>query len=296
MQQRVSRFRFHCTSLGLCWDGFPGNLLHGGIGMMLPRTAPPLFELFYGINHGEQRPRRWWLQPPLDNRSLLAPGDAFHFDLFFLDMEPGWLKGMSDAITLAGWVGLGKARGRFRLTRIEWIGPDGPESVRDELTAPGIPLGELLYACRPPGPVDRLTVHLLTPLQIKHEGIYLEDPPAAERLLDRLLARVSQLTGIGKLALPEAERAIESARTASIRRHRIHLATGSRYSARQEREMPFGGLLGSLEYAGELTAAYPWFSLAEWLQIGAKTTFGLGTVRIEPFRHVAEQNEPGGTP
>ncbi len=298
MQQRVSRFRIHCTSLGLRWEGFPGHFLHGGIGMMLHRTAPPLFDLLYGTGESGQRPRRWWLQPPLDGRDVLSPGDAFHFDIFFFDMEPEWLRGAFDAITLAGWVGLGKSRGRFRPERVEWIGPEGPSEVRDDLVAPemGITLEALLAACRPPGPVDHLTVHLLTPLQIRQDGRYLESPPSAELLLDCLLARVSQLTSIGKPAIPESAPALEASRAALLRRHRIRCAAGWRYSARQEREMPFGGLLGSLEYAGELTPAYPWFALAQWLQIGAKTTFGLGTVRIEPFRHVAEWSKQNETP
>lgn len=290
MENRLDRFRFHCTSLGLRWDGFAGNLLHSGIGMMLHRAAPELYEQLYGEADGEVRPRRWWLQPPLGEREVFAPLDAFYFEVFLLDREAGWIEGLIHAITLVGQAGLGRDRGRFRLERVEWVGFETLETALDWHEWRGssvVTLDKILAANRWPARLGQLKLHLLTPLQLKHEGMYVREAPEMSLLFDRLLGRVSQLTGRGKAYLPGVEAARLAAAVTRLHAAEVRWKPGKRYSARQDREMPFGGMVGRLVYRGaDLSALYPWFALGEWLQLGAKTTFGLGVIRVEPIRRL----------
>ncbi len=56
-----------------------------------------------------------------------------------------------------------------------------------------------------------------------------------------------------------------------------------RYSARQQTEMNFGGLLGDFELAGPaevLQQLLPVLKMGEWLHVGKRTTFGLGKYNI----------------
>jgi len=44
--------------------------------------------------------------------------------------------------------------------------------------------------------------------------------------------------------------------------------------------MKFGGLLGTITYAGDLEPFIPYLALGEWIHIGGKTSFGLGKYNI----------------
>ncbi len=266
MELRISRFRIHCTSLGLQWSGFPGNILHSGLGIMLKRAAPELFDILYASQEGaDTRPRRWWMLPPLEDRAIFAPLDHFSFDIFFADMQPGWLKGVLDALTLLGMAGVGKGRGRFRIERVEWIGMDRLEPVTDERLTPALSLGDMLQAMQGPGRIDHLGLQFITPLRLKAEQGYITRAPGLDVLLLRLLARVSQLSGIGRAYLPGAEEALGAAAGARLLDERLTWEDMTRYSARQGREMPMGGLTGWVIYGGRLEPAYPWLAVGESL-------------------------------
>jgi CRISPR/Cas system endoribonuclease Cas6 (RAMP superfamily) len=55
----------------------------------------------------------------------------------------------------------------------------------------------------------------------------------------------------------------------------------TRYSARQDKRMKLGGLMGSITYAGELKPFLPFIALGRYTHVGKNATFGLGKYRIE---------------
>jgi hypothetical protein len=62
--------------------------------------------------------------------------------------------------------------------------------------------------------------------------------------------------------------------------HRLRWRAWARYSARQQREMPLGGLIGSWTLGGNLDSLLPWLWLAQYIHVGKNTTFGLGHVDL----------------
>ena len=54
-----------------------------------------------------------------------------------------------------------------------------------------------------------------------------------------------------------------------------------RFSGRQKQWMKFGGLLGSITYAGDLRPFLPFLAVGEWTHVGGKTSFGLGKYVME---------------
>ena len=56
--------------------------------------------------------------------------------------------------------------------------------------------------------------------------------------------------------------------------------------------MQLGGLTGSIRYYGELAAFLPFFSLAEQLNIGKQTSFGLGEIQ---FDWMSDEKSPDST-
>ena len=63
-------------------------------------------------------------------------------------------------------------------------------------------------------------------------------------------------------------------------REELELEVLERYSNRLHGKMDFSGLIGELEYAGELTPFVPWLATAEVLHIGRNTTFGMGNIQV----------------
>ncbi|MDY0331719.1 MAG: CRISPR system precrRNA processing endoribonuclease RAMP protein Cas6 [Thiomonas sp.] len=289
----LSRQRYTLRSKGLHWSGFPGALLHSGLGMMLARVSPAVFEVLIGgedARAGEaSRPRPWWMLPPLDVRMAFAPGDDLQLDLFFANPQGDWADVCAQALEALGEAGVGKSRGRFALLRHEpvpWACNEG-QGERAPLPAAPIELGRMLASARFMEEGARhIGVQLLTPLRLKGEQGLVQQAPAAALFVRRLLARAAMLSGVRMVDLPLAQQALEQAHTLLITQQDLHWDDLSRYSARQQAELPLGGLTGWLRYsgAGPLDAALAWFAVGEWLHLGTKTTFGLGAYRLLPQR------------
>lgn len=281
----VRRVRYTLRSLGLSWSGYPGALLHSGLGLALAQVAPQTFADLIGSSPGNEDagPRPWWLLPPLDARMILAPGDDFSLDLFFANPRANWSEDCAAALSRLGALGLGKTRGHFVLRGYESLPwrADGDPAQPDTLTA-------MLQAARPAEATRHLAVQLLTPLRIKAGGDLLRSAPSAVLLLQRVLARAAMLAGVRVAALPLAETALAQAQQLRISEQDLHWDDLSRFSARQQAVMPLGGLTGWLRYTAppqqDLAAAYAWLAVGEWLHAGTKTTFGLGAYRLLPSR------------
>lgn len=289
----LSRYRYTLRSQGLHWSGFPGALLHGGLGMMLAQVAPEVFDLLIGgedARVGEaSRPRPWWMLPPLDTRLAFAPGDDVQLDLVFANAQPHWAQACAQALAALGEVGVGKSRGRFALLRqepIPWDLSEG-QGISAESGAGPVCLGRMLESARfMDQAAGHIGLQLITPLRLKGEHGLVQQAPDAALFMRRLLARAAMLAGVRVQTLPLAGLALEQAQTLRITQQNLHWDDLSRYSARQQAEVPMGGLTGWLRYSGygPLEAALAWLAVGEWLQLGAKTTFGLGAYRLLPER------------
>jgi hypothetical protein len=55
----------------------------------------------------------------------------------------------------------------------------------------------------------------------------------------------------------------------------------ARYSGRQDRRMEWEGLVGPVEYDGDLKAFWPYLLFGQWIHVGSGTTFGLGRYCLE---------------
>jgi CRISPR/Cas system endoribonuclease Cas6 (RAMP superfamily) len=53
-----------------------------------------------------------------------------------------------------------------------------------------------------------------------------------------------------------------------------------RHSYRQGKWMNFDGVVGWIEWEGELDSVLPWLRAAELLHVGQKATFGMGKLEL----------------
>lgn len=288
-QLRLSRWRYALRSHGLHWSGFPGALLHSGLGMMLARHAPEVFASFIG---GEDppsvaeatRPKPWWMLPPLDSRMVYAPGDDLVTDLYFANPQRGWEQICAEALQALGEVGMGSARCRFSVVRYELVHWDASTPQPSD----GITLSQMFSSLTRAESPKHIGLQLITPLRVKSEGGLLRSAPVATVLVKRVLARAAMLAGVRVSDLPGAVEAQHEAASLILSEQDLYWDDLSRYSARQQAEVPMGGLTGWLRYkaTADVRMAWAWLAIGEWLHVGTKTTFGLGAYRILPTRHV----------
>ena len=63
-------------------------------------------------------------------------------------------------------------------------------------------------------------------------------------------------------------------------REELRVERMERYSNRINGKMDFSGLMGEVEYEGELSPFVPWLCAAQVLHIGRNTTFGMGKIEV----------------
>lgn len=63
-------------------------------------------------------------------------------------------------------------------------------------------------------------------------------------------------------------------------REKLRVEKLERYSNRTKKKMDLSGLMGELEYEGNLTPFVPWLYVAQRLNIGRNTTFGMGKIKV----------------
>lgn len=125
----------------------------------------------------------------------------------------------------------------------------------------------------------------LTPLRLVSNGRALAaSEVTAATLLGGLLRRASLLIQYHGEPGPEPDMAVLSQ---WVRRSRLESASlrfedGERYSARQQRAVPLGGLMGSVELdAASSNAFWPLLELGTRIQLGKGTVQGLGCYQLE---------------
>ena len=147
--------------------------------------------------------------------------------------------------------------------------------------------GEMIRACLEPepSPAERVTVHFLTPTELKSHGLLAG--PDFGVLLARCRDRVSMLSalyGEGPLEIDYRGMAERAAHVLTVRSHIQHESV-ERHSSRTGQVHPLGGFTGEVEYVGALGEFLPYLEAAAWTGVGRQTPWGKGEIVVQ--RHGA---------
>lgn len=287
---------------------FPGSLLRGILGHALRerlcQTGAPDCKgcdvaqecefpfLFETASRRWESPRYqvpsppFVLVPPSPASRRLAPGQTFCCGLTLFGRAIRRLPVFYEALQgLAGYE-MGPARGRVRLVGIENDTGSEMLPLLDEGSWLGrevtvLTASDLLPNCR--DPVRRLRLRFLTPLRMKHRGRFIRGPQLDFHiLLLRLLERIeSLLQSFEGVRVKLGHGLLEAASAVSLEASTLRWVDPRRFSNRQQRSMRLGGLLGAVEYRGDLTPFMPVFWLGARCHIGKQAAFGLGRYRAE---------------
>lgn len=185
------------------------------------------------------------------------------------------------ALVAAAETGLGSRRTRLKLETVERVNASG----RVVAWKPGMTPNSVDIPV-PPVP-ETVTVHLESPLRLRIQQQDLRPAQfAVAPFLSALLRRTSLLTRcFGDAAqTPSAELArtlILSAEGLELHDPALRWTSRHRWSSRQQRSMPTGGIVGRFNLRGDLAPIWPWLWRGQWVHVGKGTVMGLGRYRLE---------------
>ncbi len=222
-----------------------------------------------------------------------AAGSESHLGITLIGHGNRHLGPIIHALEQAAANGIGQGRGRLSLIVVEQHSTDWQVIYRPGGVCEAQPAGSPEI----PPPFEYVRLILESPLRLKREGgvVGVQDF-SFSALFSNLLRRVSLLTYFHTDTPLETDFADLARAAHDVRPLRADLRwfDWGRYSARQQRKMKLGGLLGEIVFDGAaLEPFWPYLWLGQYVHAGAVTSMGLGRYRIEPAASLPEQTEPG---
>ena len=128
----------------------------------------------------------------------------------------------------------------------------------------------------------RIRVRMETPLRIPG-GQALQPNLSFPVLVRALIRRNTALLNTWGQGEPDLDYSglARLAQEVQVTGGRLTWLDWQRYSARQDRKMFMGGLIGEIEYQGDLAPYMPFLKMAEIVHAGKNTAFGLGKINIK---------------
>ncbi|AVO49253.1 hypothetical protein C6568_08240 [Melaminivora suipulveris] len=278
---------------------YAGSMLRGAFGHALLALAPlphtdgqpcalahhcPYCQVFatpalpgHSLQKFSNMPQAYVIEPPLGGEQRLRAGQEWGFSLVLIGKALAHLPIVIQAWERALRCGLGVQRSRCTLLAVH--AEQQPTPLWQAGPAPAAPWAPAPLP--PAAPLDgHATLHLRTPLRLQQRGQIANAGQLGARLLLIALARRWQLlldVHLGAQA-PQQDFARLSAQAdaLTLTGHQLQWFDWGRYSARQQREMRLGGLLGSVQLKGKLAPFSELLHLGQWLHVGKNATMGMG--------------------
>lgn len=202
--------------------------------------------------------------PAVVDLTLIGPGHGF----------------LPEVLAAARHLRLGRTP--LALAGIELLPPLSLQDAPEPVTAAGALEARPRKPEPPPAPA-RARIALQHPLRMRRRNRYLG---AADfdfaTFFTTLVRRITMLHALTSEPPLDADpRALaQHARTLPCRAESLQWYDWKRYSARQQRQIPMGGLIGAIHIEGDLTPLWPWLWAGQWLHVGKGAVMGLGCYRL----------------
>jgi hypothetical protein len=213
----------------------------------------------------------------------VAAGETLSFHVVLVGRALDQLPLIAYAFQRAFEHGIGRLRARGTVEDIVCELPNGAQSIWEAERSCIRPHEQTLIVPPPPG-IDAITLTIVTPLRLQHQGHPL--PPEKLRprtLLTALLRRASLLFEMHAGMPPvgaEAPRLATAAERLTDERS-LRWKDWTRFSSRQKQEMTLGGVVDEWRLAGDLDELFAWFWLGQWLHVGKNATMGMGMYGLQ---------------
>lgn len=260
-----------------------GSTLRGVIGQALRQNPEAYLYLYDNRKLSENRQdiaNPYIIVPPVIQNTTYHAGDELNFEFLLLGDATQYAQALINALSNRKNLELGVSRYPFTLSkashgtqqRIIW-----QDGVFHSIAANNIVLPH-----RTLPNVRQLDLRTRTPLRIRRKGILLEkiDFPTIIRNIVSRMEAITMRYG-GWVDKEEIERIQRLSTEVSTSQDNMELKMMDRYSNRQGKKIDFNGLMGTMQFEGEITPFVPWLFAAQTLHIGRNTTFGMGQIEVE---------------
>jgi len=227
-------------------------------------------------------PAPFVFRPPDSHRQAFHPGETLEFELILLGPALEALPYFIYTLVEMGKRGLGRERGKYELTRADWLNNGEAFEVYDgpSQTLKGVAFEQNHLMQQVEEVAPEITLKFITPLRLKQKGrlvTQLTFPLLLERLIERITL-LSTFYGSGTPAgLADLQPLSERVNTAH---DGLYWYDWGRYSTRQKDYMKLGGLRGEITFEGELAPFMPLLKLGEKVHVGQGSGFGLGGYEV----------------
>jgi hypothetical protein len=231
----------------------------------------------------EKVPHPFILRPPAGNGRIIEAGDKIIFGLVLVGKARDFLPYFVLTIQELAARGLGRDRGRCRLTGVfDAAGRQIYAPGCEELAPAEIRTGAEITAAAGPVP-ERLTMIFETPLRLVYNRRIVRDQLTFQIVLRSLLRRLALLQQFHCDLAPEIDfrGLIDRAAKIETIADETRWRELRRYSTRQRKTISTSGLTGALTFAGDFAEFWPLLQLGTYVNLGKNTSFGLGRYRLE---------------
>lgn len=228
------------------------------------------------------RPHPFVIEPDGGQPEKTNAGSDFSFSINLFGVGNEHLPIIAHSVKLIGDSGIGSGRhnglGRFELERI-MQGDVEIYSSEEGILRP-ILLTPLDFGSEEEE-VARCTVNCLTPLRVKLDNRLYRDLPF-HVLIRTALRRIAALEYAYNGEEPDWDYAglVERAKAVRVLHSQLRWRELFRYSNRQKAKVSLGGIVGEIDYAGDLREFMPILRYCEKVNIGKQTVFGLGKIKV----------------
>lgn len=296
-------YRFYCTlHQDAVLPPYKGSTFRGGFGLALKRTVCALkrqdcpscllrdsclYARVFEVKPPEHQykrlaaaPHPYLIKPPLEKDRHYPAGSSFDFELVLFGQFNQSLPYFIYAMKQLGEKGIGKGQARFSVDNVT---SDEQVIFNKEQAQLSIPQQLPMLTLKPsPAQPATVTLHLLTPLRLKHQG-QLARTLDFQTLMRAVLRRVSALMshyGEGEPSLDYRQLIADAAQVTTID-NRLNWHDWQRYSNRQQEAMQFGGLTGNITFDPVPGEYLPLLEFVSQVSLGKQTSFGLGQFVLE---------------
>lgn len=133
---------------------------------------------------------------------------------------------------------------------------------------------------------DTITLHCITPLRLQNRGKPVFNPAhiTPQLLIQALVRRHMQWCQLTHQPLPDYSPYTQAAQHTRISQNALQWQDDKRYSHRQRKSIPLGGLVGSFNLQSNnptaLQTLLPLMQIGSLLSIGKETVFGMGRYQL----------------
>ncbi len=227
-------------------------------------------------------PHPFVIEPPQSDRQIFSKDEEVDINLVVLGKAIGYLPYFVYTFVKMGNAGLGRKRGKFELLNIsnEISGEEifNPSSGKLKQHKP-ISINLSNNSSRIG---NNIKFNFITPVRIKYEDSLLDDLEF-HILIRNLLRRLSNICYFhnGKKLDVDFNELIHLAEDVKKKSDSTRWIEFERYSTRQNTNMKMGGIVGEIEFEGDLSPFSGYLEAGKYIHIGKLTGFGFGKYSLE---------------